>query len=64
MRPKDQDAADRYAELTDGCRYLFPPTNHNVNRRQRVKPDPETHPLAEVDCEIEPIRSRAAAASY
>lgn len=64
MRLKDQDAADRYAEVTDGCRYLFPPVNHNVNRRQRVKPDPETNPLAEVDYEIEPIRSRAATAGY
>ena len=49
MRPKDHDAADRYAELTDGCRYLFPPANHDVSRRQRVKPDPETNPMTEVD---------------
>jgi hypothetical protein len=64
MKLRVQDAADRYAELTDGCRYLFPSANHNVNRRQRVKPDPETKPLAEVDHVIEPILSRAAAASY
>jgi hypothetical protein len=42
VRLKDQYAADRYAEVTDGC----------------------PNPLAEVDHEIAPIRSRAAMASY
>jgi len=46
-----EEFADAYAEATDGCRYLFPPASHIVRQAQRVKPDPEDHPLAEFDYE-------------
>ena len=49
MRSNDQDAADRYAEVTDGCRYLIPPGSHIVRQARRVKPDPEDSWLAQLD---------------
>ena len=49
-----RDVADAYAEATDGCRYLIPPASHVVRQARRVKPDPETNPLADLDWEKEP----------
>lgn len=49
----EEQAADAYAEATDGCRYLFPPGS-DFRPRLRVKPDPETNPLADLDCEKVP----------
>jgi len=52
MLSEEQAAAD-YADATDG----FPPslgTRGNARQWQRVKPDPETNPLADLDCEKMP----------
>ncbi len=51
-----KDLADADAEATDGCRYLIPPPSQIVRQSQRVKPDPETNPLADLDWEKEPKR--------
>jgi hypothetical protein len=40
-------AASAYEQATDGC--------HNARLWQRVKPDPETNPLAYVECEKIPM---------
>jgi len=50
--------------MTDSTRHLVRWTRDNPQRQQRVKPDPETNPLAELDFEKEPIRWRAAVAGY
>ena len=60
----EEQAADAYREMTHGCRYLIPPTSHIVRQAQRVKPDEETHLLAELDYEKEPTGFRAASAGY
>ena len=51
---RNEDVAHTYAEATDGCRYLIPPASHIVRQARRVKPDPETNPLADLDCEKVP----------
>ena len=60
----NRNSEDAYVEATDGCRYLIPPTSHIVRQAQRVKADPETHLLAELDYEKEPIRWWAVGAAY
>jgi hypothetical protein len=64
LRGGDRDVADAYAEVTDGCRLLIAPASHIVRQTQRVKPDPETNPLAELDYEKEPTSFRAASPGY
>jgi len=61
---RNEDIADAYVKVTDGCRYLIPPASHIVRLAQRVKPDEETHPEAELDFEQEPTRWRAVGAGY
>jgi len=46
----EEDGAAAYAEATDGCRHLVQVRN-NAREEHRVKPDVETHPLAELDYE-------------
>ena len=46
-----EDIPDAYAEATDSTRRSVRWTRDNARREQRVKPDPETHPLAEFDYE-------------
>jgi hypothetical protein len=46
-----ENSADAYEEATDGCRHLVRATRDNPRQWQRVKPDPEINPLAEVDWE-------------
>jgi hypothetical protein len=53
MLTQGQAAAD-YADATDGCRRLVLGTRDNAPHWQRVKPDPETNPLADLDCEKVP----------
>jgi hypothetical protein len=53
MLTQRQAAAD-YADATDGCRRLALGTRDNAPHWQRVKPDPETNPLADLDCEKAP----------
>jgi len=60
----EEQAADAYREVTDNTRHLVRWTCDNARREQRVKPDPETHPLAQLDFEKEPTRWRAASAGY
>jgi hypothetical protein len=50
MLTEEQAAAD-YADATDGCRHSLVGTRDNARQWQRVKPDPETNPLAELDWE-------------
>ena len=50
----EEQAAAAYAEATDGCRRLVLATRDNASQWQRVKPDPETNPLADLDCEKVP----------
>ncbi len=47
---------DEHAEATDSTRRLVRATRENARRVNRVKPDPEVNPLAELDYEKEPIR--------
>jgi hypothetical protein len=49
-----EQAANAYAEATDGCRRLARLTGDDARLRQRVKPDEETNPLAGFDWEKEP----------
>lgn len=60
----EEQRADAYREMTDSTRHLVRWTRDNPQRQQRVKPDPETNTLAELDFEKEPIRWRAAVAGY
>lgn len=60
----EEQRVDAYREMTDSTRHLVRWTRDNPQRQQRVKPDPETNPLAELDFEKEPIRWRAAVAGY
>lgn len=53
-----EDGAAAYAEATDSTRHLVRVTRDNARQWQRVKPDPETHPLAELDYEKEPTRGK------
>ena len=47
----EEQAANAYEEVTDGCRRLVRLTSDNARQWQRVKPDEETNPLAELDYE-------------
>ncbi len=53
MLTEEQAAAD-YAEATDGCRRLDRATQDDAPQWERVKPDPETNVLADLDCEKMP----------
>jgi len=50
----EEQTADAYADATDGCRHLVRATRENARQWQRIKPDSELHPLAELDYEKEP----------
>ena len=50
----EEQAASAYEEATDGCRRSVLGVRDNALRWQRVKPDPETNPLADLDCEKMP----------
>jgi hypothetical protein len=52
----EEDSAAAYAEATDSTRHLVRVTRDSARQWQRVKPDPEVHPLADLDCEKEPTR--------
>jgi len=43
------DRQNAYAEATDRCRRWIRDTRENARTWQRVKPDPETNPLADLD---------------
>ena len=47
----EEQAAIAYEEATDGCRPLVRLTSDHVRQWQRVKPDEESHVLAELDFE-------------
>jgi hypothetical protein len=47
----EEQAANVYEEVTDGCRRLVRLTSDNARQWQPVKPDEETNPLAELDYE-------------
>ena len=49
-----EDKQNAYAEATDGCRPLVRATRDSARQWQRVKPDPEINPLADLDCEKMP----------
>ena len=53
-RITEEASAAAYAEATDGCRPSLVGTRDTARQWQRVKPDPETNPLAEIDWEKEP----------
>jgi hypothetical protein len=50
----DEQAARAYELATDGCRLSLLGTRGNARQWQRVKPDSETNPLADLDCEKVP----------
>jgi hypothetical protein len=50
----EEDSAGACAEATDSTRRLVRATRDNARQWQRVKPDEEVHPLAELDWEKEP----------
>ncbi len=52
MKLITEEQANAYAEVTDGCRRSLLDTRDKD--WQRVKPDPETNPLADLDCEKMP----------
>ena len=54
----EEQAAAAYQEATDGCRHSLVSTRDNARQWQRVKPDPETNPLADMDCEKVPTRDQ------
>jgi hypothetical protein len=49
----EEERADAYREMT-GTRHSVRWTRDSVRQRRRVKPDPETNPLADIDWEKEP----------
>lgn len=53
MLTEEQAAAD-YADATGGCSHSLVGTLDNARQCQRIKPDPETNPLADLDCEKVP----------
>jgi hypothetical protein len=55
----EEQAASAYELATDGCRRSVIGTRDNAPQWQRVKPDPETNPLADLDRESEYMRSIA-----
>jgi hypothetical protein len=60
----EEQFAAAYADATDSTRDLVRWMRDNARREQRVKPDPETNPLAELDYEQEPTRGRTVGAGY
>jgi hypothetical protein len=62
--PTVEDLAEAYEAATDGCRHFVRWTRDNARQWQRIKPDAETHPEAELDFEQEPTRGRAVGAGY
>jgi len=63
----EEQAADAYAEATDSTRstrYSVRATRENARQWQRVKPDPETNPFADLDTEKVPTHRWAAGAGY
>jgi len=50
----EEQAANAYEEMTDGCRPLVRLTSDHARLWQRIKPDEETNPLAGFDWEKEP----------
>jgi hypothetical protein len=52
----EEQRADAYREMTDSTRHLVRGTRDNARREQRVKPDPESHPVAELDYEKDSTR--------
>jgi len=54
VMPTLEDRANAYAEATDSTRHLVRATRDNARQWQRVKPDPETNALADLDCEKMP----------
>jgi hypothetical protein len=52
----EEDRADAYRQMTDSTRHLLRVARDDARQWQRVKPDPEVHPLAGFDCEKEPTR--------
>ena len=63
-RIRKDDPADAYSKATDSTGRLVRWTRDNARQWQRIKPDPETHPEAELDYEKEPTRGRAVGAGY
>jgi hypothetical protein len=61
---RDENSADDYADSTDSSGRSVRWTRHIVRHERRVKPDEETHLLAELDYEKEPTVFRAAGAGY
>lgn len=55
MLRTEENGAHAYAEATDGCRRSLLGTLDNARQRKRVKPDEESHVLAKVDYEKEPM---------
>lgn len=49
----EEQAASAYELATDGCRPSLVGKRDNARQWQRVKPDPETNPLADLDWEKE-----------
>jgi len=47
----EEQSANAYEEATDGCRPSLVGTRNNARQWQRVKPDEESHVLAELDFE-------------
>ena len=56
MLTEEQASAD-YADAKDRCRLSALGDRDNAHQSRRVKPDPETNPLADLDCEKEPTWS-------
>ena len=50
----EEQAAGAYREMTDSTRDLVRWTRDKAQDWQRVKPAPETNPLADLDCEKVP----------
>ena len=50
----EEQAAAYYADSTDGCRPSLVGKRDNAQKSQRVKPDPETNLLVDLDCEKVP----------
>jgi hypothetical protein len=49
----EEQSANAYEEATDGCRSVLG-LRDSARQWQRVKPNDESHVLAELDCEKEP----------
>jgi hypothetical protein len=60
----EEQRADVYREMTDSTRLLVRWTQDDVRQGRRVKPDPESNPLAELDFEKEPTSFGSVGAGY